>query len=299
MKGSNFFKDLISILLLFLIFISVYKYKDDIATYIIDIIYPKEITIQPINPYQVSYKYNYVKETDDFYIKSKQHFLDAFYTILNNGWNNFTFYCDKDYTTCISDINEIINNNYEIANINNFVNPLNSYESVSINIDTNGRIHILFLKSYSNLEIEKINTKTEQVINELINNNMSTKEKVKKIHDYIINNSSYNESKKSYSKATGILFEGHGVCSGYTDTMAIFLDKLKIPNYRIASNNHIWNLIYIDDSWKHLDLTWDDPVTNTGRDLLLDDYFLISTNKLHSLDNEEHNFNQDIYSEAK
>ena len=81
--------------------------------------------------------------------------------------------------------------------------------------------------------------------------------------------------------------------------MAIYLDKLNIPNIRISTTEHVWNLVNIDESWLNLDVTWDDPVTSNGTDMLMYDYYLIDTNTLLSKDTTQHNFNKDIYLEAK
>ena len=84
---------------------------------------------------------------------------------------------------------------------------------------------------------------------------------------------------------------------GYSDAMKIYLDKLGVPNYKISNSNHIWNLVNLDGQWLHLDLTWDDPVTTDGSNILLHKFFLISTNELHKLDATGHNFNTEYYPE--
>ena len=73
---------------------------------------------------------------------------------------------------------------------------------------------------------------------------------------------------------------------------------LNIPNYKISSENHIWNLVNVDNNWYHLDLTWDDPVTSNGTDVLEYDYFLITTTELEELESDQHNFDIKIYKEA-
>ena len=78
----------------------------------------------------------------------------------------------------------------------------------------------------------------------------------------------------------------------------LFLEKYKLPNYKIATENHVWNYVKVDDEWLHLDLTWDDPVSTDGKDILDDSYFLIDDNKLKETEKEEHIYNADIY-EAK
>ena len=137
--------------------------------------------------------------------------------------------------------------------------------------------------------------------------------------DYIINNTKYdvtrNENGESIYQsylAYGLLFEGYATCNGYTDTMALFLDKMNIPNFKVAmtpddptKEGHVWNAVYLDNNWYHLDLTWDDPVSEDGKDYLQDTYFLIDTNQLKEIDNSgdkkitDHNFKSDIYLELK
>ena len=96
------------------------------------------------------------------------------------------------------------------------------------------------------------------------------------------------------TSAYGSLIEGYSVCSGYADAMAIFLDAFGIPNLKVSSENHIWNLVNLDGEWLHLDLTWDD-VDNAR---YKDNYFLITTYDLFEKDKEEHNFDKDFFLEA-
>ena len=73
-----------------------------------------------------------------------------------------------------------------------------------------------------------------------------------------------------------------------------------INNYKIASEEHIWNLVYLNNNWLHLDLTWDDPVNENGKDILDYNYYLITTKKLKEIDNSKsHRFNKDFYLELK
>ena len=77
--------------------------------------------------------------------------------------------------------------------------------------------------------------------------------------------------------------------------MSIFLNKLGIINYKISNDEHIWNLAYINNKWVHIDLTWDDPVTEN--DINRTDYFMIDTKTLQNLDSE-HDFDTNIFTEA-
>ena len=125
-------------------------------------------------------------------------------------------------------------------------------------------------------------------------------------NDYIANSNHYDKEmaeneKSNYHSDTaiGTLFEGMSICSGYTDTMSIFLNKLNIINTRIATEKHVWNAIYLDNKWLHLDLTWDDPLTSDGSDIIQYDYYLLSTDELLDKEDNEHNFNKEVYNFLK
>ena len=80
--------------------------------------------------------------------------------------------------------------------------------------------------------------------------------------------------------------------------MALFLYKFKVDNYKIASDIHVWNLVKVNNKWLHLDLTWDDPITQDGSDKLQKLFMLIDNKELKNLKVEKHNYNKVIYKEA-
>ena len=137
---------------------------------------------------------------------------------------------------------------------------------------------------------------------------MSDYDKILTFHDYIIDNTvydsaaaddPYNEIYKDSFNAYGLLFNNTAVCQGYADMMAIFLDRYKIPNIKVSSNTHTWNLVYLNGSWKHLDATWDDPVPTNGINYKFYTYFLITTSELHEFDKgNAHTYVLENYLEA-
>lgn len=299
---KNFFKIFIFIFFLFIILLA-YDNSDKLYLFYRDnILKVKDnITIEK-NLYYKNRNYLYIQNTDDFITKTKNQTLNILYTIINSGASSFTFYCDNEYNKCIDDLKEILNDENILSSINNYVHPYNSFEVINASYDNMGKITIDIIKSYNENEINLIENKVNEIIEQNINYDMDKKEKIKIIHDYIINNANYDitlENKK-HSKADDVLIQKRGICSSYTDAMAIFLEKFDINNYKIASTNHVWNLVYIDNTWLHLDLTWDDPVSEDNKDILDDKYFLISTDNLLTLDkSDSHHFNKNLYLEAK
>ena len=145
------------------------------------------------------------------------------------------------------------------------------------------------------------------VVNEILNTtitaDMTDYYKELAIHDYIITHCSYGfltgEDEMNSYKAYGALVNKKAVCSGYSDLMAIFLDRLGIKNYKIINDEHVWNLLYLDEKWQHIDLTWDDPTTFNGKPILIHDFSLIDTSELerisNKLKNNQHVFDKNIY----
>ncbi len=292
-------KDLLKIIFMFVLVIVVFIYKDKISNFITDkVIYKGSNEILTYNEYYQNNDYLYVQNIDTNSVNNYQEMLNMFYTIINSGDDSFSFYCN--YSKCINDAKELVKGNETIANINNFVHPYNSFSNVNIDIMSNGKITVKIKKVYNNDEITFINNYIDEFINNNINDNMSTTDKIKVFHDYIINNTIYDENKKEGAyTAYNLITTGKSICGGYSDIIAIYLNKLNIQNYRITSSNHIWNLVFLDGKWLHIDATWDDPVTSDGKQYLLHNFFMISTDELLNLDKIEHNFDTNVYLEAK
>lgn len=278
-------------------------YPEEAKDFIHNIINKEEYVIAVANDYYLEGNFEYVQNwTDD--VSNKKELLNYIYHVINTGSVYADGECTKEYTNCITDINNIANDEETLSVINNFVHPYNSFKTISFTYNDNGKFSLTIEHIYNKEEITAINYIVENKINEIITDNMTTEDKIKKIHDYIIDstkydtfktNNIYDDTYKS-NTAYGVLIQGYGICSGYADTMSIFLNELDIENYKISNDTHIWNLVYINGIWTHLDSTWDDPISD--RNLNRDTYFLISYEKLLELNDDTHSFNKDIYTEA-
>lgn len=268
-------------------------------------IYNKDSKIYSANKYYRALSVSYVSDTENYVPKNKQDLLDIIYTVLNSGLTEFKFYCSDEYTECIDDVGEIIDDDTILTNLNNFVHPYNSYNKMYVTVNSLGEININIEHLYSEKDIEVIEEYVNKVIDEELNSSMTTEQKIKAIHDYIINNTKYDSSRSKNTnsknnishKANGLFTTGYAICSGYADTMAIFLNKLGVINYKISSEEHVWNYVYLDGKWLHLDLTWDDPVTNTGQDIITYDYFLIDGDTLASKKSDKHIYDKNVFKE--
>ncbi len=292
-------KDLFKIFFMISLVIVVYIFKNNISTFILDnVIYARSNKVLTYNEYYLDYDYKYIQNTDTPDVKNYQEVLNIFYTVINSGDNNYSFNCN--YTNCVNDVQNLTSKNKAISNINNFVHPFNSFSSINIDITNNGTISIKTKKAYTDEEIIFINTYISNFIASNITQNMSDYDKIKKFHDFIVNNTIYDKNiSKELHTAYTLLTTGKSVCSGYSDIMSIYLNTLGIQNYKITSENHVWNLANINGVWYHIDMTWDDPVANDGKQYLLHNFLLITTEQLYNLDKVEHNFDSNVYAEAK
>ncbi len=295
-------KDMFKITFMILLVIIIYLYRDNITNYITDdILYKGSNKVLTYNEYFLNNDYIFVQNIDSSSVKNYQELLNIFYTTINSGDDSYSFYCK--YNDCINDVSKLIEDNEIISDINNFVHPFNSFSTININVESTGRVTIKTKKVYNSEEINFITNYINDFIESNINNSMTDYDKIKVFHDFIINNTIYDENfnketaKDPYT-AYNLITTGKSICGGYSDIMSIYLNIIGIQNYKITSPNHVWNLIKLDNKWYHLDSTWDDPVASDGKQYLLHNFFLISTDELLKLDTVEHNFNKNIYKEA-
>ena len=264
----------------------------------------KDVVLTESNDYTRDYDFNYVQITDDFTPNDYQGLLNIYYTVLNSGVEEFSFYCTDEYSSCIDDVDSLANNQRVLSTINNFVHPFNSFRHLETSYDDYGKVTLKIEHIYSNSDIKLIEAKVKEVESEIWNNSMSNEDKIKEAHNYIINNSKYDSDRSDNNivryksdTAYGTLLEGYSLCGGYTDAMELFLEDMGIKSYKISSENHVWNAVNLDNTWYHLDLTWDDPITTDGSDILEYNFFLITTSELNELENEQHNYDKNVYNE--
>lgn len=213
---------------------------------------------------------------------------DYIYTHLNNGDLIFTINCDTSIDCEVLMTTQVY---FDLPfNIIGFTHPY--FDSKSINYSyTSSKIDIEINPVYTQMQIEQINSEVNEIVNSITNDLMTTEEKIRAAHDYVINNSFYDDecfndelTCDNDHNAYGIFFDNNAVCEGYAHSIDILLRAMRIPTFRLSSQTHQWNVVYVSGGWFHLDATWDDPVIAGGGSLLLHDYFIITTAQLHTLD---------------
>ena len=266
----------------------------------------KEVYLEEKNNYYRNYDFLYLQNRENLVPNNYNELLNTYYTILNSGQKEVSFYCPEEYEQCLFDIKTLANDQNILSDINNYVHPFNSFSHIETEYDSIGRIKVKVSHNYTEEEISQIQNEVDRIYNELYNPNQSVENNIKVFHDYIINHSKYDIERTQNNStlyksdiAYGPLFQGYAVCGGYTDLMELFLEKMNVKSYKISGEKHVWNAVDINGAWKHLDLTWDDPVASDGNDYLEHNYFLIDTTTLQNMEQTEHYFNLDHYLEYK
>ena len=297
----KFLKFLVAMLSVFTLFVFALGFlqKEEILDTVIDY-YNKIPTTLNNNEYTKEVDVDFVKLTDDFIANNKDELINIYYTIISSGMQEFTFYCDNGYKECLKDVEAINNDSTLLSQINNFVNVFNSFKSIKTTYTNYGKVTLSINRIYKSDDIN--NNKIDSIFDTIVDKGKNDYDNILAIHDYIINTTKYdieseNNPYSNASTAIGVLFDHKATCNGYTDTMSMFLDRLNIKNVKISNDTHIWNLVYINNKWLNLDVTWDDPVNNLNRDMLLHEYFLKTREEFNKIDSLNPK-NKHVYDEA-
>lgn len=83
------------------------------------------------------------------------------------------------------------------------------------------------------------------------------------VNDYICMHYCYDESNSVFS-AEQFFLKGKGVCQAYTMAYKAVLNELGFTNTVVSSSamGHMWNVVLLDGSWYHVDVTWNDPLND-------------------------------------
>lgn len=245
-------------------------------------------------------------------------------------WNRNHDFIDNRNTTRISDIESLVNDvvsnrktslsfvveNYESTRANDELNRIfstkfyhnNAIDSVKYNYDYyNGLNTITVTINYRDADISEANRVLDQWVSGNINSTDSEYQKVKKVHDYIVNHVTYyypdNEFINGHSKygLNSAVLNGKGVCQAYATMFHELAGKVGLEDVLVSgeANNgswggHAWNIVKIDGGWYHIDTTWDDPSysgSESDVSYLRYDYFLISDDQIK----KNHIWDESIY----
>lgn len=174
-------------------------------------------------------------------------------------------------------------------------------------IPTKVTINLKYTDTKENLinKEKAIKEKVSEIISTLITSDMKDYEKELVLHDYVVNNTRYDERlntedipQDSYT-AYGVLINGVGVCQGYADAIDRLLNAAGVECRMVIGDayngtkwvGHAWNIVKIQEQYYNLDSTWDDPITNDNSNRLYHSYFNVTDDEL----SKNHRWNAQDY----
>ncbi len=124
-------------------------------------------------------------------------------------------------------------------------------------------IHLSYNETINDIENNK--QLFEESVNTILENANayeSDEEKERYVHDILIEMIEYDESASLNQSAYSALVNHRTVCAGYAKAFQYLMQKLDIPCYFVVGESegqqHAWNLVYINNTWMNVDVTWDD-----------------------------------------
>ena len=138
------------------------------------------------------------------------------------------------------------------------------------------------VKDYPTEEAREVGEALLAIKREIITDDMSDEQKVKKIHDYLICNCAYALDKDVYTfnDTLSVVENGLSQCQGYSEAFTA-LCLLSGVECRVISGNstfgfgegaHAWCQVQVGYIWYHIDVTWDDPIPDISGSIRYDFY---------------------------
>ena len=132
--------------------------------------------------------------------------------------------------------------------------------------ETSGLISTIKLvyNEYTRDQVEEYKNALEKAYTEAITSeSMTDVQKARALHDYLVQHMQYDTALVKRN-AYNALVEGTAVCQGYSLAYAALLARagIKFDYCSSDSMNHMWNYVLLDGQWYHVDVTWDDPVSD-------------------------------------
>jgi hypothetical protein len=144
--------------------------------------------------------------------------------------------------------------------------------------------------------MQKVDVKVKAILNAVIQDDISRE---KYIYTHLANNTNYNNRGASNQNADnhmiGPLLNGLAVCEGYAKAFkhlcdAASLHCIVVTGTAISPNGgeepHAWNIVMVNDSYYHVDVTWDSILKDTN----IYDYFNLSDIEIE----KDHKWDKDV-----
>lgn len=171
------------------------------------------------------------------------------------------------------------------------IDPAYTFASDQDNCIVEVSFKYILTKSEYEKGLEKLRETVDSIIASTAG--QSDFEKLRSFHDAVVKRCEYADGARYPYSAYGCLVEGKAVCEGYAKAFGLLCDEVGIGCVPVlgrakgsSAESHMWNKVRLDNEWYNVDTTWDDPVSDFGKDYVGNDYFGV-TDELISADHTE------------
>ncbi len=215
-------------------------------------------------------------------LNSESELLDLFYVINREFLTSFAFESTVSLEDCMSyylHANVIHLEYFYSSRVNFKFFPKEKRYEIALEYD----LGVERLQALHTAAKEK----ADQIIKSIITDGMSSLDKIKAIHDYLILNCTYDynnyiagtialESRLAY----GPLVNQSAICQGYCAAFNLLCERAGIRSIAIngfapsSSDEHAWNMLLSDGQIYYVDVTHDDPVPDQKGHISYKYYYL-------------------------
>lgn len=244
------------------------------------------------------------KAASDIPAARRVEIKDDIATALNSCKKRLAFYnYDIDITSdqLMELFSEVVNENPDFWYVSNYL----KWQTFEDYVFT-----CTFTYTATGSQLESMKAKYSAAMADLLSyipRQATTVQKLKAAHDWLVLHNDYNQAyadknittapadpESNPFSAYGALVYGHPVCQGYTLAYMAVLKQQIFANAGVQcktaeTSTHIWNCVYVDSYWYHVDVTFDDPVGSANKAPTVNTYFLKSDSKLKALAKNEKN----------
>ena len=121
-----------------------------------------------------------------------------------------------------------------------------------------GTVHFTYKISTEELKekIEILKNQTEEILNEVLEDDYSDFEKALALYIYFQDNFYYYEDYSEWGGVTHVLKTKSGICGEFAQTYVYLLTQAGVDAGTVTNNGHCWSIVRIKGKYYHIDTTW-------------------------------------------
>ncbi len=136
---------------------------------------------------------------------------------------------------------------------------------------------------YDEEQVVSMQAEIDEVVEEIFSafdDTTSDYEKLVYFHDYLVTHCEFSKEGEHSNTIYGTLVDGLAQCEGYAFAydylcMLADIDCFVVTGTNSSGATHAWNMVYLDNSWYHVDCTWDDPILTTPNEGFVRHFYML------------------------